>query len=147
MHLHGFYFDVDSLGNGLRDSPRDDRRTGAASSPSCCRPGGTMAMTWTPERAGNWLFHCHIMHHVSLDRRRPRPGRAPQPAMAPASMHGHAAATRRSGMAGMVLGVTVRDPAPSRRPARREPAPPRKLTLLMQRGPARRRRAARPASC
>ena len=24
---------------------------------------------WTPERAGNWLFHCHLMHHVSTERR------------------------------------------------------------------------------
>ena len=23
-------------------------------------PGATMAMTWVPEREGNWLFHCHI---------------------------------------------------------------------------------------
>ena len=27
--------------------------------------GATMGMTWTPERAGNWLFHCHVMAHVS----------------------------------------------------------------------------------
>ena len=68
LHLHGFYFEVNSLGNGLRDSPFDDahrRRVVTQLLPS----GGTMAMTWTPERAGNWLFHCHIMHHVSLDRR------------------------------------------------------------------------------
>ena len=26
-------------------------------------------MTWTPEREGNWLFHCHIMNHVSPERR------------------------------------------------------------------------------
>jgi FtsP/CotA-like multicopper oxidase with cupredoxin domain len=68
MHLHGFHFEVNSLGNGLRDSPLDDlhpRRVVTQLLPS----GGTMTMTWTPERAGNWLFHCHIMHHVSLDRR------------------------------------------------------------------------------
>ena len=29
------------------------------------QPGATMAMTWTPERVGNWLFHCHIKAHVS----------------------------------------------------------------------------------
>ena len=68
MHLHGFYFDVDSLGNGLRDQPFDDaqrRRVVTQLMPS----GGTMTMTWTPEREGNWLFHCHIMHHVSPMRR------------------------------------------------------------------------------
>ena len=31
--------------------------------------GGTLSMQWTPEREGNWLFHCHIMSHVSPDRR------------------------------------------------------------------------------
>ena len=37
MHLHGFYFDVERLGNGLRDgAPARPRR--AASSPSWCRP-------------------------------------------------------------------------------------------------------------
>ena len=29
MHLHGFYFEVNSLGNGVRDQPLDER-TGAA---------------------------------------------------------------------------------------------------------------------
>ena len=68
MHLHGFYFDVISRGDGLRDSALDQdhvRRVVTQLIPS----GGTIAMTWTPEREGNWLFHCHIMHHVSPARR------------------------------------------------------------------------------
>ena len=75
LHLHGFYFDVDSLGNGLRDTLFDAahrRRVVTQLVPS----GGTMTMTWTPERAGNWLFHCHIMHHVSLDAASGRRDRA-----------------------------------------------------------------------
>ena len=36
-----------------------------------------MTMTWTPEREGNWLFHCHIMHHVSPERRLAPPARRP----------------------------------------------------------------------
>ena len=76
-----------------------------------------MAMTWTPERAGNWLFHCHIMHHVSLDAasRRERDARR---ITAPALTRRTATRSDRSlGMAGMVIGVTVRDPAPAPAPA------------------------------
>ena len=29
--------------------------------------GGTMAMTWVPERAGNWLMHCHLRAHSGPD--------------------------------------------------------------------------------
>ena len=60
MHLHGFYFDVDSLGDGSRHVVR--RRGAAAVVTQLMQPGATMAMTWTPERVGNWLFHCHMMH-------------------------------------------------------------------------------------
>ncbi len=75
MHLHGFYFDVTSLGNGMRDGaiePARQRRVVTQLIPS----GGTMAMEWTPEREGNWLLHCHVMHHVSpnaASRRAPKP--------------------------------------------------------------------------
>ena len=34
-------------------------------------PATNMVMNWTPEREGNWLFHCHIMHHVSPERTNP----------------------------------------------------------------------------
>ena len=63
-----------------------------------------MAMTWTPERAGNWLFHCHVMTHVS-------PSLYVDGTSKPASEHDHHSA----GMTGMVLGITVtsRDGSPS----------------------------------
>ncbi len=131
LHLHGFYFDVNSLGNGLRDSPIDDehrRRVVTQLLP----PGGTLAMTWTPERAGNWLFHCHIMHHVSPARR-----------LADADAHtrhgagahvGHESTHDKSGgMAGMVIGVTVRgSKSMFTSGSVISDARPRKLTLTMQ---------------
>jgi FtsP/CotA-like multicopper oxidase with cupredoxin domain len=128
MHLHGFYFEVRSLGDGMRDTvlpSAHPRRVVTQVIP----PAGTMTMTWTPERAGNWLFHCHVMHHVSLDRKI-----AP---VDPAAHHlagghaGHAVGDPSLGMAGMVIGVTVRSPTAT-------PAPPpsagspRRLTLVMQ---------------
>src|SRR5262245_43098711 len=164
MHLHGFYFDVDSLGNGLRDVAQDDshrRRVVTQLLPS----GGTMSMTWTPEREGNWLFHCHIMSHVSPERR--LPGGADGEAQAAHHAAHHAAAGAPAdhdpsrGMAGMVVGVTVLRPETSEHsdnedkvapttPKRsshlaprtshidpRSSSQPRKLTLLMERGPER----------
>ncbi|MEO7158016.1 MAG: multicopper oxidase domain-containing protein, partial [Vicinamibacterales bacterium] len=101
MHLHGFYFLVDSRGDGTGDttyapSVRDNVVT------DLMKPGTTMRMTWSPDRAGNWLFHCHLPQHFG-----PRgPLGMPPPSMSVAA-HGtmnHAL----QGMNGLVLGVTVR---------------------------------------
>jgi FtsP/CotA-like multicopper oxidase with cupredoxin domain len=120
MHLHGFYFDVDRIGNGLVDRPVEGsrpRRVVTQLLPS----GGTMAMRWTPEREGNWLFHCHVMHHVSPSRRFDDASDA------------HVDHTSHSGMAGMLMGVTVL--GRNEKPAAEHDANdrlPRKLTLVMQ---------------
>jgi FtsP/CotA-like multicopper oxidase with cupredoxin domain len=129
MHLHGFYFDVDSVGNGVRDThygsgERQRVVTQLMSS------GGTMAMTWRPERAGNWLFHCHVMTHVS-----------PVLAVDGSPLAGggdHAGHSASAGMTGMVLGITVVGPA-APPPAAGDTAETaaRKLTLLMRSEPAR----------
>jgi FtsP/CotA-like multicopper oxidase with cupredoxin domain len=29
--------------------------------------GATMAATWSPDRPGNWVFHCHILFHIAGD--------------------------------------------------------------------------------
>ena len=82
-----------------------------------------MSMTWTPERAGNWLFHCHLMHHVSTERRLHQ---------SPSADHAHAGHDASSGMAGMILGVRVLDAAPAAAGIA-PPLTPRKLTLTMDR--------------
>ncbi len=142
FHLHGFYFDVDSMGNGTRDV----RRT-AADRPrvvtQLLRSGETMDIAWVPERAGNWLFHCHVMHHVSLERRLDAGGTAPHQS---AGAHaGHDTTPDASlGMAGMVVGVTVRDGASSDVGAPGVAGvTPRKLTLVMRRAPGQNRRSAK----
>ena len=99
MHLHGFYFDVESLGDGQRDQPVADADRHSVVT-QLLRSGGTMMMTWTPEREGNWLFHCHIMHHVAPERRLT----ASDPHAAHAN-HGNQDAS--AGMAGMIIGVTI----------------------------------------
>ena len=124
MHLHGFYFEVDSIGDGTRDAPiaPADRHPVVT---HLLPPAATMSMTWTPERAGNWLFHCHLMQHVSTERRLNR--------SSPAD-HAHAAHDASSGMAGMILGVSVLDAADAApEAAAPSAAVPRRMTLTMER--------------
>jgi FtsP/CotA-like multicopper oxidase with cupredoxin domain len=121
MHLHGFYFEIDSLGDGSKSeafAAGERQRVVTQLMP----PGATMGMTWTPERVGNWLFHCHVRAHVAPDRRLGVPrGQAG----AHAGHHDGGA-----GMAGMILGITVTGPEQDRSAANRTAA--RKLTLEMR---------------
>jgi FtsP/CotA-like multicopper oxidase with cupredoxin domain len=149
MHMHGFYFDVDSLGDGLKDTRFDDRNRRRVVT-ELLAAGQTMTMTWIPERVGNWLFHCHIVEHVSPDRAFSRPSTSHR--------DHHVGHTASTGMSGLVLGVTVvgsgetavdaSEPVLTSRSAEHgtpEPrgpnpesrAPARKLTLLMQSEPGR----------
>jgi hypothetical protein len=133
MHLHGFYFTVGSRGSWAADTvyAPDDRRL-AVTEPMM--PGGTMAMSWVPDRAGDWVFHCHFGFHVShfLAMDSVPPDREPD---SPAEVD-HSA----SGMAGLVLGIVVHDApggstnAPAREVASR--VEPRRIRLFMQATPA-----------
>ena len=64
LHLHGFYFRVDAVGNGARYTTyaQDDQRRAVT---EVVPPGGTMALAWSPTRPGNWVFHCHFVSHIS----------------------------------------------------------------------------------
>ena len=102
MHLHGFYFRIDSRGDGRGDTTyagadRDQVAT------QLMAVGQTIRMTWVPERPGNWLFHCHIPEHFAP--RRPLGLRFP-------ATHGAARTHDETnhaleGMNGLVVGVTV----------------------------------------
>jgi FtsP/CotA-like multicopper oxidase with cupredoxin domain len=127
MHLHGFYFDVDSLGDGLREQVFGNGQKSSVVT-QLLKPGTTMGMTWTPERAGNWLFHCHVMTHVSPSLHVDGTPKA-------TDGHEHHAS---AGMTGMVLGVSVLP-----RPGSRSPTPeslsamPRRMTLVLRSDPSR----------
>ena len=138
MHLHGFYFRLDALGNGLADTTLAPGQRPMVVTQSL-RPFQTMALTWVPERAGNWLFHCHIGFHVVPDARLDPP---------PPGSHDRMAHDPSVHMAGLVMGITVR-PAPgaiepARGPARRlhlfvhegmrRGRSPRALSYVLQRG-------------
>ncbi len=128
MHLHGFYFRVDALGNQLTDSVRpSDQRPLAVT--QTLNPFETMAMVWSPDRAGDWLFHCHIGFHVVPDTRLEPP---------PPGSHDRMADDPMVHMAGLVLGIVVR-PAPGTVEPTRGAA--RRLHLFVQEGRQRGRAA------
>jgi len=121
MHLHGFYYRVHARGDGFADTlySAADRRLVVTET---LRPFTTMAMTWVPERPGNWLFHCHVSSHVVPSARLNPP---------PPQSHAGMAHDAGSHMAGLVLGIAVRPrpdvPEPARGKARR-------LHLFVQEG-------------
>lgn len=103
MHLHGFYFRVDSRGAGGHDSiyTADQQRMAVTEN---LQPFGNFTLTWVPERAGNWVFHCHKAVHTAywlrytLDNVDPPAGPEPTRHDTPHAIHG---------MSGLVIGVTV----------------------------------------
>lgn len=121
MHLHGFYFRLDTKGNRLADTTVDpaDRRLLVTEDMG---PFSTMQIVWQPDRIGNWLFHCHIGFHVS-----PEAQLAPPPEHA----HAHLSGDFEQHMAGLVLAMTVVPP-----PGWEEvvEGPPRRLHLYAQEG-------------
>lgn len=104
MHLHGFYFRVNATGSSARDSiyAPADRRLAVT---ELLLPGRTVAMTWSPAKSGNWIFHCHfpghIAHRDALEKDRRMPAAAAGGAHAAHEPAGH-------NMAGLVLGISVR---------------------------------------
>jgi len=98
MHLHGFYFRITARGDGLLDTllaPASQRLAVTEE----LGVGHTMALTWVPERVGNWLFHCHLVRHMApVQRIEPRHAAH----VAAASVH-HA----EENMAGLVMGIEV----------------------------------------
>lgn len=64
MHLHGFYFNVESRGNGRRDTIHDPGRAPHLVVTERLAPGRTIAASWVPERPGYWMFHCHDNFHT-----------------------------------------------------------------------------------
>ncbi len=125
MHLHGFYFREESRGNGLQDSAYAvDRRPLVVTHD--VRPLETFTLSWSPDRPGNWLFHCHIGFHVIAGAADLYP--------ADSIAHQRMSADPRQHMAGLVLGLNVAAPRGYREPARTDV---RRLRLFVQEGPRR----------
>jgi FtsP/CotA-like multicopper oxidase with cupredoxin domain len=101
MHLHGFYFNVDSRGDERQDVVFPEGSSPRLVVTERLAAGGTFGLTWKPTRPGNWLFHCHDNYHMlhggSLD------GKLPVHPSAGHHVKNHALEM----MAGPVMGITV----------------------------------------
>ena len=122
LHLHGTYFRVDSRGDGRGDTTFN-AATAEWGVTAPMSPGTTMRISWVPERAGNWLFHCHIPEHFS---RRGSLG-LPPPARHDASHDAD------MGMNGLIVGVEIRSRAAPASSLRSDTASRRALRLLIRR--------------
>lgn len=120
MHLHGFYYNVLSRGDAVRDTiyaPRQERKVVTETMANMT----TMTMRWTPTRPGNWLFHCHLIFHIAnelrISERKP---------MATGAHMNHA----EDGMAGLVVGIQVK-PKPGMAAFAPDPIPVKKLRMFV----------------
>ncbi|HEX6599154.1 MAG TPA: multicopper oxidase domain-containing protein, partial [Gemmatimonadaceae bacterium] len=127
MHLHGFYYMVDSRGDGAGDTIYAPARRLRVNTLGML-PGTTATLTWIPERAGNWLFHCHIPEHFA-----PRGALGMEREAGHAEMgEAHAMNHALEGMNGLVTGVTVKS-RPGDVATRDESAGRRTMRLLVRR--------------
>jgi manganese oxidase len=148
MHLHGFFFHVDSRGDW-----RSQQTLGGDARPfevtHLLNPGETFALSWVPEREGNWVFHCHFPFHVSYHMALagdsadgPSAPRVAAVSMGPgADAHAvHATdpglAPMNHSMGGLVLGIHV-VPGATPAPRRSLDRLPREIRLLAQSTPRR----------
>ncbi len=115
LHLHGFYFTVNSRGDGQADtivnSPRPLEVTEGM------RDISTMQLSWIADRPGNWLFHCHLIRHSSDVQKYSAESLA---VASTSDMPGD------RGMGGLILGITIR---PRTAVATTPPANARRLDL------------------
>ncbi|MGH7623706.1 MAG: multicopper oxidase domain-containing protein, partial [Gemmatimonadaceae bacterium] len=110
MHLHGFYYRVDGL-SGPLSSAFQRPAPGEMVVTQLLDGMWAMSMTWSPDRPGNWIFHCHLAVHLQPD-----------------SLSAESDDAHLRGMVGLVLGVNV-----AARPGARAasaPVPVRHLRLI-----------------
>lgn len=102
MHLHGTFYTVESRGTAVRDVIYGSEARRLVTTEQL-DSGATMMMRWVPDRVGNWLFHCHILAHVSGSMRL-----ADLTPSERGDADKHAEHDPMTAMAGLVLGITVK---------------------------------------
>ena len=125
MHLHGFYFQVTGMGDQdhfVAFGPAQQLTVVTQE----MAPFATFNMSWTPERPGHWLMHCHMTFHM----------------MQPENLPGYtvpAHYTRENaGMGGVVLGLDVlpsRESEAAKSHAAKASAPVHKMRLVVRERP------------
>jgi len=106
MHLHGFYFRVDAEGNAVDnvDSVYAPAQRRMVVTEGMKFGGDTRSLTWSPDRPGNWIFHCHLASHNAKLPSIDNPKEIEYP-----DSHDHSDPDRHAitGMNGLILGITV----------------------------------------
>ena len=124
MHLHGFFYRVDSRGDIAQDTiywPAQQRMAVTERMAG----GTTMSMAWSPDRPGGWIFHCHNSFHVIYNPSL-RPDRETQDERIRTLLLGHHGGDPHrhvvEGMGGLLMAVYIRPPEgwELREPKRRE---------------------------
>ena len=108
LHLHGFFYHVDAFNrDGKVEHYSGDSRPLVVT--QRIAQGETFDMSWSPERSGQWLFHCHMIQHMTPAVIPRLNGLVFKPAAAGPSDHG--SMHDMDGMGQMVIGITVPDRA------------------------------------
>jgi manganese oxidase len=105
MHLHGFHFSVDARGDQWRELVATPATRHLAVT-ELLNPSETMRISWVAKEPGNWVFHCHLMRHMSWLQNTPLE-REPD-------SH-HSVGEGADLLGGMVVGIIVR-PSPDYAP-------------------------------
>jgi FtsP/CotA-like multicopper oxidase with cupredoxin domain len=120
MHLHGFYFRVDShwaRRAGVDSIYSIEQRRMAVTEPLAVEQ--SVSIVWSPDRPGGWIFHCHFTQHAAKLPPVDQPDSLEYP-----TTHDHGDPDQHvfTGMNGLVTAINVTGAAPARgtwRPARR----------------------------
>jgi FtsP/CotA-like multicopper oxidase with cupredoxin domain len=130
MHLHGFHYDVEAMGD-LDETEIFWETQRPREVTVDMQRGETMAISWVAARPGNWLFHCHISFHVGPNHY-PLGQQASQEEVRREQMLGdpHHDPDNHvvEGMGGLMMAVNVR-PSPDWKPDERDR---RQMRLVVQ---------------
>jgi manganese oxidase len=145
LHLHGFYYRIESQGDTRTDTPIPIARR-PLSNTDLIEPLHTATFSFVASTPGNWLFHCHLAFHVDETVSVAGAPRAAADATNAGTPHTHEAPdavtmSRRASamgshldahMRGLVVGLVV-----ASKPGYREPstANARRLDLFVQQKP------------
>jgi FtsP/CotA-like multicopper oxidase with cupredoxin domain len=125
MHLHGFFYTVNSRGNENADTiyTYPFRRKAVT---ELLKPGETMSMTWVPEKEGNWLFHCHTLFHIMAGSFLAPMHEMTEDEKNDLSTHA------RMGMGGLIMGIHVLSNNKEQRKNSQPTIPEKKLSLVVK---------------
>ncbi len=110
LHLHGFYYKIDAI-NRAGQITHYDGDTRPMVVTQRIAQGDTFDMSWSPDRAGQWLFHCHMFQHMIPAVVPNVPGLSRRAVPIATSEHG--AMQEGKGMGQLVVGVTIPEPSAS----------------------------------